>query len=156
MDIRAIIFDWGRTLYESETKKEFPEADNVLAQCAKRSYRLALVSLVSVHANATLEERKKQIEHSPLRNYFEMVVVTDTDKDKSFDEVVRALNLPPEEVLIVDDRTVRGIKYGNLRGHPTVWLRKGKFADELPNEETKQPTFTIHSLEELLDISLTV
>jgi len=44
------------------------------------------------------------------------------------------------------------LKYGNLRGHPTVWLQKGKFADELPNEETKSPTFTIRTLEELADI----
>ena len=152
MTVKSIIFDWGRTLYDSETKKEFPEAEEILALCAKRGYRLAVVSLTSEHSNANLEERTKQIETSPLRKYFEMVAVTDTDKDKSFDETVAALDMPPEEILIVDDRTVRGIKYGSLRGHPTVWLQAGKFANELPNDSTKSPTFTVHSLTELADI----
>ncbi|MBI2476373.1 MAG: HAD family hydrolase [Candidatus Taylorbacteria bacterium] len=152
ISVKAIIFDWGRTLFDSETKKEFSEAEKILALCKGRGYRLAVGSLTSIHSNATLEERKKQIEDFPLRKYFEIVAVTDTDKDKSFDEIVQKFNLPREEILIVDDRTVRGIQYGNLRNHPTVWLQKGKFANELPNEETKSPTFIIHSLEELLDI----
>lgn len=152
MLIKAVIFDWGRTLFDTETGKEFPEAKRVVEWCRKRGYRLAIVSLVSVHANTTLEGRKKQIENSSFRNILEAVTVTDTDKDKSFDEVVEKLNLPREEILIVDDRMFRGIKYGNLHGHPTVWLQKGKFANELPNEETKPPTFTIHSLTELTDI----
>ena len=82
----------------------------------------------------------------------EMVEVTDNDKDKSFDEVVSRLDLPRSSILIVDDRMLRGIKYGNFRGHPTVWLQKGKFADELPDEKTKMPTFTIRSLDELSKI----
>jgi len=149
---KAIIFDWGRTLYDSETKKEFLEAEDILALCKERGYRLALVSLVTIHANATLDERKNQIANSPLRKYFEIVAITDTDKDKSFDGIVRQLNLSREEILIIDDRTVRGIRYGNLKNHPTVWLQQGKFANELPNEKTGRPTFTIRSLEELVNI----
>ena len=150
--MKAIIFDWGRVLFDSEIKKEFPEAKRVLELCKARGYRLATVSLVSVHANSTLEERIRIIETSPLRHFFEMTAVTDTDKDAILDEAVLKLNLPREEILIVDDRMFRGIKYGNLRGHPTVWLKKGKFADELPNNETKLPTHVIASLEELADI----
>src|SRR3989344_2737311 len=66
ISIKAIIFDWGRTLFDSETKKEFPEAEIVLTYCQERNLRLALVSLVTIHANAGLEERKGQIETSPL------------------------------------------------------------------------------------------
>lgn len=152
ISIKSIIFDWGRTLFDSDAKKEFSEAEGVLELCAKRGYRLALVSLVNINSNIGLDGRKKQIENSPLRKYFEAVAVTDTDKDKILDETVAKLNLPREEILIVDDRVVRGIKYGNLHGHPTVWLQKGKFADELPTPETKFPTFTIHSLSELTNI----
>ncbi|MDO8469626.1 MAG: HAD hydrolase-like protein [bacterium] len=150
--MKAIIFDWGRTLFDSETKNEFPEAEEILVLCRKRGYRLAVASLVSIHANASLEERTKQIENSPLRKFFEVAAVTDEDKDKILDEVVAKLDLPREEILIVDDRIIRGIKYGNLRNHPTVWLQKGKFENELPNEETKTPTFIIHSLSELTEI----
>lgn len=152
MTIKAIIFDWGRTLFDSETKKEFQEAEEVLLWCKQHGYRMACASLVSIHANATLEERIQQIETSPLRHFFEFVLVTDQDKDKIFDEIVFKLEIPRSEILIVDDRIIRGIKYGNLRGHPTAWLQKGKFENELPNEETRNPTFTIKSLEELKNI----
>ncbi|MFA4937001.1 MAG: HAD family hydrolase [Patescibacteria group bacterium] len=152
MNIKAIIFDWGRTLFDSETKKEFKESENVLAACKQRGYRLVLVSLVSALANATLEERKAQIETSPLRYFFESAIVTDKDKDISFDETVKWLGLPRQQILIVDDRTIRGIRYGNLHNHPTVWLQKGRFSEELPNSETGNPSFTIKSLAELLDI----
>ena len=149
---KAIIFDWGRTLFDSETKEEFSEAQDVLLVCNEMGIKLAVVSLVTHHANATLEERRAQIENSPLRKYFEYTRVTDADKDAILDEVVLSFALPRENILIVDDRTVRGIRYGNMHGHPTVWLQKGKFTDELPNEETGQPIFTIHDLQELTEI----
>jgi FMN phosphatase YigB (HAD superfamily) len=152
MNIKAIIFDWGRTLFDSETKKEFQEAEKVLTYCEQQGYRMACASLVSIHANATLKERIQQIENSPLRHFFEFVLVTDQDKDKIFDEIVSKLEIPRSEILIVDDQIIRGIKYGNLREHPTAWLQKGKFANELPNEETKNPTFIIKSIEELKNI----
>ena len=150
--IKAIIFDWGRTLYDAETKKEFPEAERIVDLCVKRGYKLAVASFVSSRAVGALEERRKRIEKSPVRKFFEIVAVTDEDKDKILDEIVLKFNLPRNEIMIVDDRIVRGIKYGNLRNHPTVWLQKGKFSGERPSEETGQPTFTIRSLEELVEI----
>lgn len=149
---KAIIFDWGRTLFDSETKNEFQDAEGVLNWCKEKGYRIACVSLVSKVANATLEERRRQIETSSLRKFFEIVSVTDVDKDIILDEIVAKLNMQRSEILIIDDRMIRGIKYGNLRGHPTVWFQNGKFANELPNKETKEPTFIIHSLEELKDV----
>jgi FMN phosphatase YigB (HAD superfamily) len=148
-NIKAIIFDWGRTLFDSETKKEFPDAEQILTLCMGRGYKLAVASLVNV---ITQKERMEQIEGSPLRKFFEIVAVTDGDKDEILDEIVLKLNLPRSEILIIDDRIIRGIKYGNLRGHPTAWLQKGKFANELPDSETKLPSFTIHSLDELANI----
>ncbi len=152
MEIKAIIFDWGRTLFDSMLKKEFPESEKVLEYAQSKGYKLAVASLVSALANATLPERKSQIENSPLRHFFDFAAVTDGDKDLVLDELVEKLNLPRNQILIIDDRIIRGIKYGNRRGHPTVWLQKGKFENELPNEETGQPTFIIKSLEELLGV----
>ena len=152
MEIKAVIFDWGRTLYDSIKKKEFSEAYDVLEHCRKRGYRLAVVSLVTGHANSTLEERKNAIEQSPLRKYFEIALVTDKDKDDKFDEVVAYFNLPRTSICIIDDRVIRGIRYGNFYGHPTIWFQNGKFANELPDKTTGIPTYTITSLGELLKI----
>lgn len=147
--IKAAIFDWGRTLFDSENKREFPEARDVLEFCKNRGLRLATVSLVSAVSNAALEERTQQVERSPLRPYFELALVTDVDKDVLFDQVVQHFGLPREVILIVDDRTIRGIRYGNAHGHPTVWIKKGKFSNELPNEQTGMPTYMISELAQL-------
>jgi len=154
MNIKAIIFDWARTLFDRDNNKEFTEAEEVLKYCQGKAYRMAVVSLVTAKNDpgTTMEDREKEMEQSPLRKYFEMALVTDGDKDKLFDQVVAHFNVPRDRILIVDDRTVRGIKYGNKHGHPTVWLQKGKFADELPSEEMGQPTHIVSELIELLKI----
>jgi len=110
-----------------------------------------------------LERRKMQFASTPLNKFFEMMLAdgivkgqeADLDLDKKnrmFDHIVEKFGLSRGEVLIVDDRAFRGVKYGNKNGHPTVWIQKGKYASELPNAETGQPTYTIHDLKELKDI----
>lgn len=153
-NIKAIIFDWGWTLFSHDLGAEFPEAEEVLQHCASKGYRLALVSLVTKRYTPDTSRltRAKQVEQSLLRKYFEFVLVTDdeTGKDQALEEAVERFGIPRSEIMIVDDRTIRGIKYGNRLGHSTIWLQKGKFAQELPNEETGQPTHTIHELKEMM------
>jgi FMN phosphatase YigB (HAD superfamily) len=151
-NIKAIIFDWEGTLFDPKTKKEFPDAEEVFKHCHFRGYRLAVASLVLVRTNAAIEERALQIETSPLGKFFEMAVVTDKDKDAILNEIVEKLQLPRSQILIVDDRTIRGVKYGNQHGHPTAWFQNGEFANELPDSSTGLPTFTIHALSELMQI----
>jgi len=150
MNIKAIIFDWGRTLFDSEIKKEYHESYEVLKYCKEKGYRIVICSLVGF--KFTLEERKEQIENSSLKEFLENFFVTDTDKDIILNEAVEYLKLPRSEILIIDDRIIRAVKYGIKNSHPTVWFQNGKFANELPNEETGNPTHTIHSLLELKNI----
>lgn len=150
--IKAVIFDWGRTLYDSDKKVEFVESEDILKYISEKGIRMALASLVSAQANATLDERKKQIANSALWKYFEYTRVTEGNKDQILEEIVAELNIPREEILIVDDRMVRGIKYGNLNGHPTAWVKKGRFSEELPDAETLQPTYIINNVSELRNI----
>ncbi|OGE79030.1 MAG: hypothetical protein A2751_01045 [Candidatus Doudnabacteria bacterium RIFCSPHIGHO2_01_FULL_46_14] len=148
--IKAVIFDWGRTLYDNDLNREADGAKEILRFCKEKGCRMALVSKVS--GNHTVEGRTQLIENSPLRQYLDLFFVTAEYKDKFLDEIVRNWDLPRSEIMIVDDRTVRGIKYGNEHGHPTVWLEKGKYAQELPNAETGQPTHRIRELRELFEI----
>lgn len=149
MNVKAVIFDFGRTLFDSDNKALFHDTHEILLYCQNKGYRMAVVSLVGLSANTTVERRRKQIESSGIWNYLEIVEVTDRDKDKSFDYVVSKLGVSRDEILIVDDRTVRGIRYGNNNGHPTVWFQNGKFANELPDSSTGAPTLIIKSLSEL-------
>ncbi|MEK7059998.1 MAG: HAD family hydrolase [Patescibacteria group bacterium] len=151
MNIKAIIFDWGRTLFDPEIKKELPESKEILLYCKERGYKICVASLV--RTGTTLDERTNQIESLPLKKYIDMFEVSeDKEKGEILDKLVKKLNLPKEEILLVDDRTVKSIKYGNRNGHPTVWLQNGKFANELPNTDTGIPTYTIKSLLELKNI----
>ena len=113
MKIKAIIFDWGRTLFNIDAKKEFSDSEEVLSYCKQKGYRMLVASLVRPLVSDNSEERKRQIETSPLRKYFEMVAMTEGEKDEMLDELVQKLNLPKEEILLVDDRVVKSIKYGN-------------------------------------------
>jgi FMN phosphatase YigB (HAD superfamily) len=150
MEVKAIIFDWGRTLFDIDAKKEFSDSEEVLSYCKQKGYRLCVASIAR---SDTAEKRKNQIETSSLYKYFEMTEVTDgKEKDEMLDELVQKLNLPREEILLVDDRVVKSIKYGNKNGHPTVWLQKGPFANELPSSDTGTPTYTIKSLLKLKNI----
>ncbi len=158
LNIQAIIFDWGGVFVDPETKQYYPEGDAVLGYCKLKGYRLGLVVIAS-----KFEERKKQIEESHLRNFFETFhigslttnQIWDPDflgKDTLYEDAVSFLQIPRNEILIIDDRMVRGIRYANQNGHPSVWIQKGKFAHETPNETTGKPTHRISSLSELVHL----
>lgn len=153
MNIKAIIFDWGRTLYDVDIKKETSDAEDVLSYCKQKGYKLCVASLARPLAGDSVEERRKQIENSSLGKYFDMIEVSGAkEKDEMLDNLVKKLNLEKEEILFVDDRIVKSIKYGNKNGYPTAWLKNGPFADELPNTETGTPTFVIERLSDLKKI----
>lgn len=153
MNIKAIIFDWGRTLFDVDTKKEISDSEDILLYCKQKGYKMCVASLARPLTGDNVEERRKQIENSSLHKYLDIVEVTDVkEKDEMLDDLVKKLNIPKEEILFVDDRVVKSIKYGNKNGSPTVWLKSGPFANELPNSETGEPTFTIETLSELKNL----
>lgn len=134
------------------------ETVEVLEACEAKSYHLAVVS-----ATRDTERRKIDFANSPLKEYFELMLVSEvnplqrldpkyTGKDEIIQKAVEHFGFFPSEVLIVDDRMVRGVKYGNKHGHPTVWMQGGNFPNELPNSDTGQPSHSIYELRELLSI----
>lgn len=156
--MKAIIFDWGGVFVDPATKEFYEGSEEILRECQRKGYRLILVVIAS-----KFEERKKQIEESVLRQYFEKFYIgpltveqiwdpTFLGKDMLYGDAVTDLKLPCEEILIMDDRMVRGIRYANQNGHPSIWIQKGKFAHEEPDETTGQPTHRVNSLQEILSI----
>jgi len=144
--IKAIIFDWVGTLYE-KNKGLFPYSEQVLRELRAKNYKLAVISKA---VSDNTRNRLKQI--GKIKKYLDVIIV-DTDKTaEQYIECMKKLNVRPENVLIVDDRTIRGIKIGNQLGCKTYWVKNGEFANETPNEETGQPTKTIKSEEDLLKI----
>lgn len=145
---KAIIFDWNGTLYEKGIGV-FSFSENVL-QKLKPKYKLGLVSI----AKEGIEERWKNLRASGLMHYFDSVVVNTKKEKEEFLLCMKELGVKPEETIIADDRTVRGIKVGNELRCETFWIQKGPFAQELPNEETGEPTHKIDSVKVLLEYLL--
>ncbi len=146
MNKKLIIFDWGRTLYNPETERLFSDTIEVLDHLSQK-YILAIVALATA-GEEKIQERLRIIKENNLEQYFESILFDTKDKDSMYAKTLRALELKPEEAVIVDDRVIRGIKWGNQNGTTTIWFRNGKFKDELPNEETGKPTYTVHHLSE--------
>ncbi len=144
--IKLIIFDWGGTLHDPVAKELFPGTIKVLEKLHWH-YQLALVSLAK---SQSYEERMKTITERGVAPYFAKILVDEEDKDGLYEKLLKDFNLNPQNVVVVDDRTIRGIAWGNKHGATTIWVKRGKFANELPTEETGRPTQIIHDLGELL------
>jgi len=147
--IKAIVFDWGRTLYDSENGALFPETAPTLAALSRR-YRLAIVSLVTRgDYHARVEERYTILRQRGIEHCFAAILFARADKDRLYVVALARLGLEPKETAIVDDRMARGIRWGNRHGATTIWLRRGRIAGELPDDDTGAPTHTIGGLSEL-------
>lgn len=140
-----IIFDWGRTLYDHENERLFPETKEVLEYLSKK-YALAIVSLAT---NGNIAKRWKIIIENDLGKYFNSILFDPENKDRLYEITLKTLAVKPSKVVIIDDRTVRGIQWGNRHGTVTIWLKKGKFSNEGPNKETGNPTHIIKNLASL-------
>lgn len=146
-NIKAVIFDWGRTIYDKDNERLFPETVEVLEYCASK-YSLCIVSLA---IDDDIEGRFVKLDKYEIRKYFKFALFHVSDKDSLFRNAVGNLNVPNNQIAVVDDRMKR-LAWSIQHGLQTVWVQKGKFADELPSEETGQPKFTIKELAELRKI----
>lgn len=143
--INAIIFDWAGTLYE-KNKGLFPYSEKIL-QKLKPKYKLAVISKA---VSDSIETRLKQI--NEIGNYFDVIIADVNKTPKHYLDCMKEMDVKPENTLIVDDRTLRGIKLGNHLGCQTYWIKNGEYSHEIPNKKTGKPTKTINSVEDLLKI----
>ena len=145
--IKAIIFDWVDTLYERD-KDLFPFTLNVVKYLSQK-YKLGLISLAS---EENLKKRKHEIETSPIYSYMDYVIIDQTKTPKQYNDCMKEMGVTPDQTMVVDDRTIRGILVGNKLGCKTCWVTKGKYANQVPDEQTGEPDYRIESIEELLDM----
>ncbi len=147
---KMVVFDYGRTLYDRETDRFFPDAVPVIRALAKK-YRLSIVSVSRVEEE---KGRIKALRENGLIDHFEEIIFTASGEEKSqkYNELLQSAGLAANEVVVVDDYIIRGIAWGNKSGATTIWFQNGKFAKLNPDGETGQPDYTIHSLSELIEI----
>ncbi|MBI3984921.1 MAG: HAD family hydrolase [Candidatus Levybacteria bacterium] len=145
--IKAVIFDWGRTIYDKENENIFAQTPAVLEYFSKK-YKVVVVSLAT---DGDIETRFAKIEKYGLWKYLAFALFHKNDKDALFRNAFGNLRLNPEEILVVDDYMKR-LEFPIKAGCKAIWIKKGKFADFLPNEETGKPNYIINNLSEILDL----
>lgn len=157
--LQGLIWDWGRTLYDNENGKFFPETRKTLNFFVNK-WRGAIVSVVGkaddrVGANS-IEERFQILHETNLMPMFEFALFTENTEDKPnlFRNVIGNWDLKPQQVLVVDDRMKR-LVWPIQNGFQTAWLKRGKFAGEIP-ENSPEPGIVIASLSELVDILIPI
>lgn len=148
---QTIIFDWGRTLYDPDTKALFRDTKQVLAGLKEKGYRLAIVSLATA-GETKIRERWQIIEREQLEPYFDRILFGGANKEKLYQQLFDEWSLDRSSTIIVDDYMIRGIQWGNQKGCTTVWYQNGKNADVVPTAQTGDPTYTITSLGQLLNL----
>src|SRR3990167_6300076 len=118
--IKAIIFDYYRTLYDPEEGISMATR-NLMRELKEQGIILALIT--------RNESAKKNISSNSSHDFFSFFsfvkTVEDDKKEEDFREVMKQINMKDEEILVVGDRIKKEIVIGNKIGLKTVWLKKG-------------------------------
>lgn len=157
MNYQSILFDWGRTLYDNDRKQLFADATRVLRVLSSR-YRLFLVSIV----DGDPRERILTIRSCNVGHFFEGFQLGKKGDGKNeyrskfplLDRLVKDHKLKLNKLIVIGDRAGkdREIHWAATRGVKSIWIQKGKFANELPTKETGFPTHTVTELSDICQI----
>ncbi len=139
------ILDWKRTLYNPDTTELIDGAVDLLKHLSQQIDS----SLILVGKGS--DEMHSEVKRLGVEDYFEAIRFQEGDKDSSlFIDLVDKNN--PKKSIFIGDRVRSELAIGNSLGATTIWVKQGKFSDELPINPVYVPTYTVRSLYEILNI----
>jgi putative hydrolase of the HAD superfamily len=159
--IKAVFFDLGDTLVAEEsvggkslweaTLEKLPYLDEVLTELKRRDYKLGVITntVTSREEHVRLALRKIDVE-----KYFD-VIVTSVDvafnkpDERIFKIALKALNVEPDESVMVGNRISADIIGGNRIGMKTILYKWNERYLDIIQSPQEEPTRTITSLKEL-------
>lgn len=136
MKISAIIFDWKRTLYDPDARTLIEGAEQLLASAQRLNVPLYLIGKGDDDMYA--EARRLGVE-----KFFTKIVFQEGAKEEGLFKPFIGSN--PAQTIFIGDRIRSELAAGKSLGATTMWVRQGKFADELPENESQSPDFTVSS-----------
>lgn len=140
--INLIIFDWKRTLYDPDRGILIRGAEDVLNYLVSKNLKLILVGKGG-------EDMQREVDKLDVRNFFTDIVFAEGEKDPNV--FAKYLTKIPKNTLFIGDRVRSELEIGNKLGATTIWVRAGKFADELPEIKEQEPDYTVKSLTDCLN-----
>lgn len=144
--IKAIIFDYGYTIYDPEKNGFQPDALAVI-KALTSEYKLILVSRTK-----DTEARLAQIEKIGFDQFFDFIQVLPKEETKNFENILKHYKFKPEEYFVLGDRITSEISEGNRLGMKTCRFRYGPEKNLLPADNFETADYEIENLSEVLDI----
>lgn len=147
---QAVIVDYVGTLTTKADEKTHtlrPEAEKILS-LLKGRYKLAIIS-----KSRNPQIRMHELTKSPLASYADYLTACKEKTDEVVEETLRALGVTGPACWAVDDR-VRNFPPFKRAGCRTIWLQKGFYASEEPQDEREEPEIRILELSNLIGILL--
>lgn len=145
---QAVLFDYGRTLYDPTRNDLFPHVPEVLEFIQGKSIG---IGLVTVALGENLNERYDDLNRFGLTRYFdEIEVISRRRAQKDFTEILAKLGVAPSDSMVVGDNLKREIEAGNRIGAFTVWTRERLLGRPEPRTSLQVPGTTIDKIKELI------
>jgi len=139
----TIIFDWKRTLYNPDSKTLIKGSLQLLKYLKQKNINVILIGKGG-------SEMYQEVKRLKISKYFTKIIFQEGKKDINlYSPFVSIEN--PKLTVIVGDRVRSELKIGNKLKSTTIWLKKGKFAKELPLSNDQKPNYTVNSIAELLE-----
>lgn len=142
---KVIIFDFKRTVFDPGTGKLLPGTKSVLQILKNRGFNLYLISHGSFPRGL--------IDSLGIGQFFTDVVISKKKSIKDFEKIVSSNKVDIDASFVVGDRIKSEIAFGNSLGFKTIWVKRGKFADEVPNDSGELPNATVRNIEGVLEIA---
>ena len=143
------IIEIGRDTYwnsDFDELKIYPEGFELL-ESIKNNFKNILIT------QGTSMQQNKKIDSLKIRDYFDHILIPKIGEKKNcFLELLKNLNINPEEILVVGDRIDNEIKIGNELGMKTVRLVRGKYRFLEPRTQNENPDFQIKNLKGLFNL----
>jgi FMN phosphatase YigB (HAD superfamily) len=139
--VRNVIFDWKRTLYDPDSKTLINGTVEVLEMLSNRNIPMFLIGKGD-------DDMYGEVVRLNVGKFFKEVKFVKGEKDPEYYKpYIDTLN--PSQTLIIGDRARSELSAGKSLSTTTIWVRQGKFADELPEDEQLNPDYQVKSLIEL-------
>lgn len=135
-----IIFDYNRTIFNPETGTLYAGVLEML-KILSLNHDLFLVSKNELN-------REDFFEELGISEYFKKAIFVEEKNEDIFKNLVGD-NL---NVIVVGDRIKGEIFIGNKLGYTTVWVKQGRFANDLPKNKEEIPNHSIEDIKELMEI----
>lgn len=126
-----------------ETLIPYPDMRQTLKELRNAGYHLFLITL------GRSQRQKNKIDRLGIAPYFDRIINEGPPAHEYWlKELCKTTGLSPSEMVVVGDRTHDEIRTGNRLGFTTVWLRRGRFAEEEP-APGERPDYEIRYLAQL-------